>query len=39
MLTVLHSGRIVEYATNCCRCHVLQMALDCEEEEDRFLVV
>ncbi|KAG7094536.1 hypothetical protein E1B28_005364 [Marasmius oreades] len=31
-------GRIVELATNCYGCHVLQKALDCEEEI-RFLIV
>ncbi|KAK7028650.1 hypothetical protein R3P38DRAFT_3354402 [Favolaschia claudopus] len=32
-------GRIVDLATNCYGCHVLQKALDCEEEEVRLLIV
>jgi hypothetical protein len=28
----LHSGRIVDLATNCCGYRVLRRALDCEEE-------
>ena len=32
------SGRVVELATNCYGCHVLQKALDCEEEV-RLLIV
>jgi pumilio RNA-binding family len=32
------SGRIVELAMNCYGCHVLQKALDCEEDI-RFLIV
>ena len=32
------SGRIVELATNCYGCHVLQKALDCEEDI-RLLIV
>ena len=31
-------GRIVELATNCYGCHVLQKALDCEEDI-RYLIV
>jgi pumilio RNA-binding family len=37
MLTVFR-GRVVELATNCYGCHVLQKALDCEEDI-RFLIV
>jgi len=32
------SGRIVDLATNCYGCHVLQKALDCEEDI-RLLIV
>ncbi|KAF7304107.1 ARM repeat-containing protein [Mycena indigotica] len=32
-------GRVVDLATNCYGCHVLQKALDCEEEEVRLLIV
>lgn len=32
------SGRVVELATNCYGCHVLQKALDCEEDV-RLLIV
>jgi pumilio RNA-binding family len=32
------SGRVVELATNCYGCHVLQKALDCEEDI-RLLIV
>ena len=38
MLTPSDSGRIVELATNCYGCHVLQKALDCEEDI-RLLIV
>lgn len=31
-------GRIVELATNCYGCHVLQKALDCEEDIRLFIV-
>ncbi|KAJ7074601.1 hypothetical protein C8F01DRAFT_1274072 [Mycena amicta] len=31
--------RVVDLATNCYGCHVLQKALDCEEEEVRLLIV
>lgn len=34
----IHSGRVVDLATNCYGCHVLQKALDCEEEV-RLLIV
>lgn len=34
----LHRGRIVDLATNCYGCHVLQKALDCEEDI-RLLIV
>ena len=34
----LYRGRIVELACNCYGCHVLQKALDCEEEV-RLLIV
>jgi hypothetical protein len=37
-LTSLCSGRVVELATNCYGCHVLQKALDCEEDV-RLLIV
>ena len=33
-----HRGRIVDLATNCYGCHVLQKALDCEEDI-RLLIV
>ncbi|KAF7288800.1 PUM-HD domain-containing protein [Mycena chlorophos] len=32
-------GRVVDLATNCYGCHVLQKALDCDEEEIRLLIV
>ncbi|KAJ7460373.1 armadillo-type protein [Mycena galericulata] len=32
-------GRVVDLATNCYGCHVLQKALDCEEEEVRLLIL
>jgi hypothetical protein len=31
LMIPLHSGRIVDLATNCCGYRVLQSALDCEE--------
>ncbi|KAE9398854.1 ARM repeat-containing protein [Gymnopus androsaceus JB14] len=34
----MHEGRIVDLATNCYGCHVLQKALDCEEDI-RLLIV
>ena len=34
----LTRGRVVELATNCYGCHVLQKALDCEEDI-RLLIV
>jgi len=37
-LTLLNRGRVVELATNCYGCHVLQKALDCEEDI-RLLIV
>lgn len=37
-LILCPSGRVVELATNCYGCHVLQKALDCEEEV-RLLIV
>ncbi len=36
--SLLPRGRVVELATNCYGCHVLQKALDCEEEV-RLLIV
>jgi hypothetical protein len=39
MRYALHSGRIVDLATNCYRYHVFQRALDCEEEEFWLLIV
>src|ERR1700733_4723151 len=38
LLGLSFSGRIVELATNCYGCHVLQKALDCEEDI-RLLIV
>jgi hypothetical protein len=35
----LHSGRIIDLATNCCGFRVLQRALDCEEDEVCLLIV
>jgi len=35
---ILTRGRVVELATNCYGCHVLQKALDCEEDI-RLLIV
>ncbi|CAK5271608.1 unnamed protein product [Mycena citricolor] len=32
-------GRVVDLATNCYGCHVLQKALDCDEEDVRLLIV
>lgn len=37
-LLTFHRGRIVDLATNCYGCHVLQKALDCEEDI-RLLIV
>jgi len=34
----VHRGRVVELSTNCYGCHVLQKALDCEEDI-RLLIV
>jgi hypothetical protein len=39
LIIYLLSGRVVDLATNCYGCHVLQKALDCEEEEVRLLIV
>jgi len=38
LLTPPYRGRVVELATNCYGCHVLQKALDCEEDI-RLLIV
>lgn len=38
LLTSYYRGRIVDLATNCYGCHVLQKALDCEEDI-RLLIV
>jgi hypothetical protein len=35
----LHSGRIVDLATNCYEYHFLQRALDCKEEDVCLLIV
>jgi hypothetical protein len=35
----LHSSRIVDLTTNCYVYYVLQMALDCKEEEDCLLIM
>jgi hypothetical protein len=35
----LHSGHIVDLATNCCGYSLLQKALDCKEEEVCLLIV
>lgn len=37
-MLMLCRGRVVDLATNCYGCHVLQKALDCEEDI-RFLIV
>ena len=38
LTTLTTRGRVVELATNCYGCHVLQKALDCEEDV-RLLIV
>jgi hypothetical protein len=37
-ISIMNRGRVVDLATNCYGCHVLQKALDCEEDI-RLLIV
>lgn len=38
VIPIVNRGRVVDLATNCYGCHVLQKALDCEEDI-RLLIV